>query len=148
MFVVTGSERSLGLTHEQLWRGLVRKAEEPMSFVRAITDCQVIERGPDFLVREILLRGERVRELVRFEPPNVVRFTRLSGRVAGTIENRIETDPAQGLTLRFTFHLEAEGLESGSAEERDYAAMMRDSYLAAIHSTLERTRNGYSGRAS
>ncbi len=148
MFMVTGSENSRDLTHEQLWRGLVRKAEDPTPFVRAITECRVVERGENHLVREIVLRGEKVRELVTFEEPNVVRFVRLSGRVFGTIENRIEDQPDGEVALRFTFRLEANDLPAGSAAETEYAAMMRDSYLAAIHSTIERTRLWYSGKAS
>jgi hypothetical protein len=148
MFVVTGSERSPDLSVEELWSGLVRKAEDPVPFVRAITDCRVVERGADWLVREIVLRGEPVRELVTFENANAVRFVRLSGRFLGTIENRIERGTDGALALRFSFHLEAKDLPAGSDAERDYAANMRDSYLAAIRSTLERTRQNLARRAS
>lgn len=148
MFVVTGCETSSDLTREQLWQGLIRKAEDPVPFVRAITDCRVVERGHDWLVREIVLRGERVRELVTFEAQNVVRFVRLSGRVAGTIENRIEAATDGALALRFSFLLEAADIAAGSLEEREYASTMRESYLAAIHSTLERTRALRDRRAS
>jgi Domain of unknown function (DUF1857) len=140
MFTVTGCQSSPNLTCDQLWQGLVRKAEDPMPFVRAITACRVVDRGPDWFVREIELRGETVRELVTFEKPTVVRFVRLSGRVAGTIENRIVRARDGGLELRFTFHLEPRDLEAGSIAEREFASMMRESYLAAINSTLERTR--------
>lgn len=148
MFVVTGSEVSNDLDAKDLWSGLLKKAEDPVPFVRAITDCRVVERGDGWLVREIVLRGETVRELVTFEAENVVRFVRLSGRVGGTIENRIERKDDGALGLRFSFHLEVKDLPAGSEAERVYAETMRDSYLAAIRSTIDRTRETCKKRAS
>lgn len=140
MFVVTGRALSTGLTRAELWRGLVRKAEAPVEFVNAITDCRVLERGDDWLVREIVLRGDRVRERVTFDPEREVRFERITGPVAGTIVNRIERDERGRLSVRFTFRLEVDDLAPGSAAEARYAAQMKDSYLAAIRTTLARAR--------
>ena len=79
MFTVTGIENATGLQLSQLWPALLRKAEEPMPFVPAISRCRVIERGEGYLVREIVLRGETVRERVTFEPTRRVHFERTSG---------------------------------------------------------------------
>jgi len=140
MFTVTGVEDAAGLQLSQLWPALLRKAEEPMPFVPAISACEVLERGADFLVRDIVLRGESVRERVTFEPTRRVHFERMSGSAMGTIDNEIEGDDASGLRLRFTFHLAVDGLLHGSDEERAFAELMGGSYLAAIRATLRRAR--------
>ncbi len=141
MFTVTGRARSRDLTRAELWDGLVRKAEDPIPFVRAITACRVLDRGDGWLEREIVLRGDVVRERVTFASSrDLVRFERLSGPVAGTIENRIEEDGDGRLALRFTFRLEVDGLAAGSRDEAAYAARMKGSYLAAIRSTIARVR--------
>lgn len=140
MFTVTGVEDATGLQLSQLWPALLRKAEEPMPFVPAISNCSVVERGNDYLVRDIVLRGENVRERVTFEPTRRVHFERMSGSARGTIDNEIEGDDEHGLRLRFTFHLAVEGLAHGSEEERAFASVMGGSYLEAIRATLRRAR--------
>ncbi len=143
MFVVTGVEAAPGLSREELWAGLVLKAADPVPFVPAISECRILERRPDGFDREVVVRGERLKESVRFYPLETVRFERLSGRARGTIENRIEEDPAGALALRFTFRLEVEGLRSSSPEEVAYAEGMRDSYLAAVKTTIAETRRRF-----
>ncbi len=56
------------LTRAQVWRGLVMKAENAVPFVPAMTRCEVVERRENQLVREIVLRGERLTERVTFYP--------------------------------------------------------------------------------
>ncbi len=141
MFTVTGIEDASGLRVDQLWPALLRKAEQPMPFVPAISDCAVVERGADYIVRDIVLRGENVRERVTFEPTRRVHFERMSGAAMGTIDNEIVGDDEHGLRLRFTFHLAVDGLRHGSDEEREFAATMSASYLAAIRATLQRARD-------
>lgn len=150
MFTVTGSipvqdpgrdPNELPLDRAALWDGLVRKAEEPVRFVPSIESCRVLERGEGWLVREVVLLGEIVRERVSFHPRERVHFERLPGcRAQGTIDNIIEEDAHGALSLRFTFALEVEGLAHGSVEEQAFVDRMQDSYLAAIQATLDETR--------
>jgi hypothetical protein len=139
MFEVARTEPVRALTREQLWRGLVRKAEFPEPFVRAITASRVLRRDGRELEREVVLRGDRVRERVTFEPGVAVHFERLTGPAWGTIENRIVEDDRGGLGLRFTFRFEVEGLAPGSVEECAFAERMGASYLAAVRTTLRAT---------
>lgn len=140
MFTVTGARPAGNLTRDRLWDGLLRKAEAPMPFVPAISACTVLERDADGLVREVVLRGDVVRERVTFEPRERVTFERLDGPAWGRIENRIEPCPDGGLQLRFTFELSVDGLPAGSPEEDAYARRMAASYLAAVDATLAETR--------
>ena len=80
------------LTRSQVWRGLVMKAENPLPFVPVITSCEILERRENQLVREIVDKGDRIRERVTFHPERRAKFERLSGRVMGTILNEILED--------------------------------------------------------
>jgi hypothetical protein len=71
------------LDRSQVWRGLVMKAENPLPFVPVISSCTVIERRADGLVRDIVDKGDTIRETVTFHPERMVKFERTSGRVLG-----------------------------------------------------------------
>ena len=133
---VNGDPDDPVLTRNDVWKGLVMKAENALPFVAAMTYCEVLERGENELVREIEFKGDRAREHVTFEPEKKVQFDRLSGRTMGTIQNEIEEDEEGNLSLRFTFALEVEGIPPDSDEERAYAEEMKEAYLCAVAATL------------
>ena len=128
------------LTRAEVWHGLLMKAETPVDFVPAISSCEIAERGEGWLVRDVVLRGEAVRERVTYQPEHTVTFERLSGSVLGTIVNEIVEDAEGTLSLRFAFDLEPEGIIPGSAEEADFAATMGSGYGAAVETTLATVR--------
>lgn len=137
---INGDPNEPRLARSQIWRGLVMKAENAVPFVPAISYCQVMERGDGHLIREIVLRGERLRERVTFYPERTVKFDRLSGSAMGTILNEIVEDERDALLVRFTFTLEVEGLAHGSPEEAAYAKMMEDDYMVAVTTTVKTIR--------
>jgi hypothetical protein len=101
----------------------------------------VIERrSPLQFVRDIVLRGEKMRELVTLEPETRVTFERLAGPVLGTIFNEIEEDAGGALSLRFSFKLKPEGIAPDSDAERDYARTMESDYMKAVDATLAAIR--------
>ena len=112
------------LSRAQVWRGLEMKAENPLPFVAPMERCEVVARGPDWLVRDIRLRGEEMTERVTFEPQRRVTFERVKSSAMGTILNEIVEDEAGELQLRFTFSLEVAGLAPGSEAEQAYAEDM------------------------
>ena len=128
------------LDRSQVWRGLVMKAENPLPFVPVIRSCTVIERRPDGLIREIVDKGDAIREVVTFYPQRMVKFERTSGRVLGTILNEIVEDADGDLALKFTFALTIENVTAGSAAEQEFAAQMEDGYLMAVRATLDAMR--------
>lgn len=128
------------LTRSQVWSGLVRKAENAVPFVEAITSCVIVERDGDRFVREVQLHGETLQELIMLFPEERVEFVRLSGQAKGQIKNIIEEDADGQLFLRFTFDIVLEGVASGSAQEQEFAAGMEVSYLGAVQTTLRRIR--------
>lgn len=125
------------LTAEQIWKGLEMKAVDALPFVPAMTRCDVVERGENMLRREITVGGGDFEERITFYPPVQVHFERVGS--GGFIENTI-SDSASGLLLTFTFALPFPGTAPGSAEEREKGESMRESYVAAVASTLSKVR--------
>lgn len=137
------------LTRHQIWQGLLKKAENALPYVKAMTHCELLERGEGYLLREIEFRGERARERVTFEPERKVTYTRQPGcSVQGTIENEILDADGGDLELRFTFTLEIEGIEAGSQAETDYAQTMEQDYLKAVQATLDAIRRTVAEQAA
>ena len=124
------------LTRQDVWDGLVLKANNALPFVPSMTYCEVTERhGEVVFDRDIDFRGERF----TLEHPHRVTFTRIAGPVLGTIANEIE-GPAGDLRLRFSFALVVAGVEGGSAAEQEYADSMTGDYLKAVAATLNAMR--------
>ena len=130
----------LVLTREDVWRGLVLKAENALPFVMAPTKCTVLARSENAIVRTIELGGHELGERVTFEPQRQVRFERTSGPVLGTILNEIREDLDGNLELTFSFDLDTDGYAPGSADQRDYEATMTDDYLHGATATLAAVR--------
>ncbi|WP_028221281.1 SRPBCC family protein [Paraburkholderia oxyphila] len=140
-----GSEK-IRLNRQQVWQGLVRKAENAVPYVEAITKCDIVEQQPERLIRQVVLHGETLRELILFFPEERVEFVRLSGHAKGLIRNIIEEDKDHSLVLRFTFDLVLDGVEPGSAKEAEFAAGMEQAYLDAVRTTLRRIREELSAQ--
>lgn len=128
------------LTRAQLWQGLVLKAENPVPFLDAMSACEVIDRGDNWLLREFTLRGEEMQERVTFEPQDRVTFERTRSSAMGTILNEIVTLDDGDMGLRFTFSLEVAGLAHGSNAEAAFADRMSQSYFQGVSSTLAEIR--------
>ena len=135
------------LSRQQVWDGLVLKANNALPFVPSMTYCEVTERHGDTVFdRDIDFRGERFTERITLEQPHRVTFTRIAGPVLGTIANEIEGDADEiegghdDLMLRFSFALVVQGVEGGSAAEREYADSMTGDYLKAVAATLNAMR--------
>lgn len=128
------------ITRDALWDGLVRKAENALPFVPAITDCTVTARHSETVFdRDIVLKGEAFSERITLEHPHRVVFTRIAGPVLGTIANEIEGD-GHDLTLRFSFALTVAGEPGGSAGEQAHADQMTGMYRGAVAATLDAVR--------
>jgi hypothetical protein len=128
------------LTPQQVWRGLVMKAENALPFVAAMEECRIVERYPDGFLREIKLRGVVMRERITFTPPVEVYFERVDAQgYDGWITNLISDGP-QGPLLTFTFAVGFPGAPPGSEIEQKMGDAVRDSYVSAITSTLDAVR--------
>lgn len=105
------------LSREQLWRGLVLRAETPMDFVPYLDNCTIIERGNLRISRELRYGDLLVRDLVTFEPQRRVIYDVPSqkeipeSRLTMTIE---EPEP-EVLFVRFEY-------EDGASQAQDTEA--------------------------
>jgi ketosteroid isomerase-like protein len=128
------------LSAPDIWRGLVMKAENPVPFVKPITACTILERTGNGLVREIVHKGETLRERITYDVGRSVTFVRETGTERGTIINEILDDPADGLLLRFAFKIEVDGMKPGSPEEQAFARSMENDYVPAVKATILQIR--------
>ena len=128
------------LTRSQVWAGLKMKADNALPFVPVMSKCDVIERTPTGLTRDIEIRGEAARERITLYPERKVVFLRLSGPVDGFIVNEILDDPSGELKLRFSFAVQLIDADSDSTKERDFRAMMERDYLVPVDATLAAIR--------
>jgi hypothetical protein len=127
------------LSRGEIWRGLVMKAENALPFVPGLAKCEVVERSPGSLVRDIVFRGEEAREKVTFYPEEKVVFVRLSGNMDGFIVNEILGEDGD-LRLRFSFALQLLGAPSDSAREREFREVVERDYVKAVDATLDAIR--------
>lgn len=128
------------LKREDVWSGLLLKANNALPYVPQMQRCIVIERGDGWLVRDILVNNVEHREKVVFEPGRRVIFDRIGGPEPGRIENILDEDAAGNLTLTFSFALSKSGLAEGSAAEAAHFAPMEAAYFGAVAATLAAVR--------
>src|SRR2546428_5010243 len=128
------------LSRADVWRGLVLKADNALPFVPQMTRCDVLERGDNWLLRDITFRGQDARERVTLFPEQRVHFERVQGATHGTIDNEIVEDDRGELHLRFAFALETEGIAADSPEEKEHFGTTESAYLNAVKATLEAIR--------
>jgi hypothetical protein len=128
------------LSRHDVWNGLIMKANNALPYVPQMKKCEVVERGAGWLVRDILLGEEPLREKVTFEPGQRVVFERIAGNEPGRIENALGEDKDGNLTLTFSFALTRKGLEGNPEAEKKHFAPMEGMYLNAVASTLAAVR--------
>ena len=133
------SGQTLILTRDQIWKGLMMKVEDARPFVPLMTQCDVIERSENGVVRDIVFDGMALREQIILYPKQKVQFLRVGlGEEMGTIWNEILEDESGELHLRFSFELEVPNLTEEM--EREYRERRATGYLKAVRATLEHLR--------
>ncbi|KUL36832.1 hypothetical protein ADL22_23285 [Streptomyces sp. NRRL F-4489] len=134
------------VTRAELWAGLLSKAEYAVPFVAGMTDCTVLERRPDGLVREVVVRGERIREDVVFQEGRRVSFHRQDARATWVIHNEIGEDEAGGLTLTFASEVEFHGPAADAGHDDEAVARMRAGTRQVVRNTLDVIRERVAAR--
>ncbi len=96
------------LTREQLWLGLVARAERPQYFLIGMDECRIVERSADTLRRQMRFGTTQVRDRVTYEPQVQVSFdVEPSADVTGArLIIRIEEPRPEELFLRFAYTLQ------------------------------------------
>jgi Acetylaranotin biosynthesis cluster protein L len=93
------------LTREQLWEGLVLRAEQPQLFVLGLDTCTILSRTENTLERELHYGQVTVRDRVTLQPNQSVRYDILATEtyVGGSLTMTIEQPDELQLFLRFEY---------------------------------------------
>jgi hypothetical protein len=142
--VPVNSADEMPLSREQTWEGLVMKARDARLFLPPglCTRCEVVEESATHLVREAMIGGADLREIIVFEPGRKVTFFQATGPREGAIVNELFEDEHGALHLRFYCYLGLRDKVPGGPEEQAEQAWMdgEQGYRSALLSTLKRTR--------
>ena len=129
------------LRRDQLWRGLVMRAEFPASFVPWLDDCRIERDGHD-LQRTLRFGQQIVRDRVRFDGHDAVDYEVLADpdadapQPAFRMSMRIEQPSPDALFVRFTY-------AAHSADHRDdgpHVGAVKEAYRLADIDTVFRIR--------
>ena len=96
------------LTREQLWLGLVARAERPQYFLIGMDECLIVERTATTLRRQMRFGATQVRDRVTYKAPVQVCFdVEPTVEVSGArLIIRIEEPQPGELFLRFAYTLQ------------------------------------------
>ena len=128
------------LSREQLWRGLVLRAENPLLFVMALDGFEIVERGENALARKLHFGKLTLRDRVSFSPMQQVRYEieAAGDSPAATLVMTIEEPEAEQLFLRFDY----ETLQGEEAAPIDafYNSFAKQAYIEADIDTVSTIR--------
>lgn len=128
------------LSREQLWHGLVLRAENPLLFVLALDRFEIVERGENALVRVLHFGNLRLRDRVSLRPMKQVCYEiEAAGEApAGTLVISIEEPEPGQLFVRFDY----ETLPRGATAPLDefYSSFAKQAYVAADIDTISAIR--------
>ncbi|WP_019139916.1 SRPBCC family protein [Noviherbaspirillum massiliense] len=123
------------LTREQLWRGLVARAESPQDFIPSLDRCLLHERTELTLARELHFGDLVVRDQVTFLPQHQVRYQvpKQKDISASSLTMTIEEPEPDIFFVRFEYD---DGNEPVSSAEAFYDEFRRSAYQEADIDTI------------
>lgn len=135
------------LTREQLWEGLVLRAEQPQLFVIGLDRCVVRERTETTLERELHYGHATVCDRVTFTPNEQVRYDihAADGEIGGSLTMTIEERDDQQLFLRFEYRTTLV-VSDDSEDARQTKGIVKEAYRTADIDTVRLIREYAQGR--
>lgn len=124
------------LTREQLWRGLVLRAESPQLFMPHLDQCTIVERSAGGITRALRYGELIIRDRVSFTPQQEIRYDiPAQGEIsASRLTVRIEEPQPEAFFVRFDY--EEGSPETGEAMEDMYNDFRRSAYYEADVDTI------------
>lgn len=122
------------LTRDQLWRGLVMRAEAPKLFIPWLDECDLLERNGNVLSRALRYNALLIQDHVTFTPQEQVRYDVPAQEdiPASSLVVTIEEPQPGALFVRFAY-------ESGFADDdmdAFYNEFRRSAYQEADIDTI------------
>jgi hypothetical protein len=128
------------LSREQLWRGLVLRAENPLLFVMALDGFEVLERSENALSRVLHFGSLSLRDRVSFSQMKQVRYEieAAGDTPSATLVMTIEEPEPDQLFVRFDY----ETLQDGAKAPLDevYSSLAKQAYVEADIDTISTIR--------
>ena len=128
------------LTPDQLWQGLVLRAESPELFVLGLDRAEVVGRGDGWIDRVLHFGAATIHDRVVFEPRRKVRYetAATADHAGGTLTMGIETPAPGALLLRFVYETTMPAVDA-SGDDR-YAEIVKSAYHEADIDTVRKIR--------
>jgi hypothetical protein len=116
------------LTREQVWRGLVLRAESPKLFIPHLDDCDISAREAGSFKRRLRYGDLVVEDTVLLTPLQEVRYeVPAQGEIsASTLVMSIEAPTSAMLYVRFSY-------DDGKEESLDQASKMYDEFKKSAY---------------
>jgi hypothetical protein len=116
------------ITREQLWRGLVIRAESPKLFIPHLDECEIGERASGTFKRRLRYGDLVVEDTVILTPLQEVRYeVPAQGEIsASTLVMTIEAPTNAMLYVRFSY-------DDGKEESLDQASKMYDEFKKSAY---------------
>ena len=116
------------LSHEQLWRGLVLRAESPKLFVPHLDECTIGERASGSFARRLRYGDLVIEDVVHLTPLREVRFeVPAQGDIAASNLRMLIAAPGDAMLLvRFCY-------DDGQGEHTDPANAMYDDFKRSAY---------------
>lgn len=120
------------LSHEQLWRGLVLRAESPMLFIPHLDECTISERAPTTFKRRLRYGELVINDSVVLEPQHVVRYLVAAQQdiSASSLVMTIEAPEPDTLFVRFQY-------DDGHDASTDAANAMYDDFRRSAYEAAD-----------
>ncbi len=124
------------LTREEVWFGLLCRAEDPRPFLPGLERCVIVERGEHELVRELHFGAAVVEDRVSFRPLQWMRFesSATAEHAGGSLTISIEEPEPGEVFLRFRY---ATTLPEGASQDVQVAEIVRSAYHESDLDTLK-----------
>jgi hypothetical protein len=128
------------MTRDQLWEGLVLRAEQPQLFVLGLDSCTILSRTDSTLERELHYGEATVRDRVTLTPTDSVRYDILAtaAHVGGSLTMTIEQPDEQQLFLRFEYTTTLP--EADNEDARQTQEIVKSAYREADIDTVRLIR--------
>lgn len=116
------------LTREQLWRGLVMRAEAPQLFMPHLDECQLTDRTAGSVKRELRYGQLRICDIVTYEPQQRVHYqVPAQGDIpTSSMSMTIEEPELNALFVRFEY-------DDGAPENTDPESAFYDQFRRSAY---------------